>query len=93
MIIFSNHPHHYAVHDLDPQQHLLSVLSQQTKAHMLSLRSLFMAASLYGNIPMVFSLDDGDPPPPAVPVVSPKVRYELQVTGRRRYVVRVKATL
>jgi SEC-C motif-containing protein len=88
MIIFSNHPHHYAVHDLDPQQHLLSVLSQQPKAHMLSLRSLFMAASLYGNIPMGFSLEEGDPPPPAVPVVSPKVRYDLQVTGTDVDVVR-----
>jgi len=80
MIIFSNHPHHYAVRDLDPQQHLLSVLSQQPSAHMLSLRSLFMAAGLYGNIPMGFSMEEGDPPPPAVPVVSPKVRYDLQVT-------------
>ena len=81
MIIFSNHPHHYAVRDLDPQKHLLSVLSQQPRAHMLSLRSLFMAAGLYGNIPMGFSTEEGDPPPPAVPVVWPKVRYDLQVTG------------
>ncbi len=79
MIIFSNHPHHYAVRDLDPQQHLLSVVSQQPSAHMLSLRSLFMAAGLYGNIPMGFSMEEGDPPPPAVPVVWPKVRYDLQV--------------
>ena len=81
MIIFSNHPHHYAVRDLDPQQHLLSVLSQQPSAHMLSLRSLFMAAGLYGNLPMGFSPEEGDPPPPAVPVVWPKVRYDLQVAG------------
>ena len=81
MIIFSNHPHHYAVRDLDPQQHLLSVLSQQPSAHMLSLRNLFMAAGLYGNIPMGFSMQEGDPPPPAVPVVWPKVRYDLQVNG------------
>jgi hypothetical protein len=80
MIIFSNHPHHYAVRDLDPQQHLLSVLSQQPSAHLLSLRGLFMAAGLYGNIPMGFSMEEGDPPPPAVPVVWPKVRYDLQVT-------------
>jgi hypothetical protein len=81
MIIFSNHPHHYAVRDLDPQQHLLSVLSQHPSVHMLALRSLFMAAGLYGNIPMGFSLEEGDPPPPAVPVVWPKVRYEFQVNG------------
>ena len=79
MIIFSNHPHHYAVRDLDPQQHLLSVLSQQPRAHMLSLRNLFVAAGLYGNIPMGLSTEEGDPPPPAVPVVWPKVRYDLQV--------------
>lgn len=81
MIIFSNHPHHYAVRDLDPQQHLLSVLSQQPRAHMLSLRSLFVAAGLYGNIPMGFSMEEGDPPPPAVAPVWPKVRYDLQVAG------------
>ena len=81
MIIFSNHPHHYAVRDLDPQQHLLSVLSQQPSAHMLALRNLFTAAGLYGNIPMGFSPEEGDPPPPAVPVVWPKVRYDLQVAG------------
>ena len=40
-----------------------------------------MAAGLYGNIPMGFSPEEGDPPPPAVPVVWPKVRYDLQVTG------------
>jgi len=81
MIIFSNHPHHYAVRDLDPQKHLLSVLSQQPTAHMLSLRNLFVAAGLYGNIPMGLSAEEGDPPPPAVPVVWPKVRYDLQVNG------------
>lgn len=81
MIIFSNHPHHYAVRDLDPQQHLLSVLSQQPSAHMLSLRSLFVAAGLYGNIPIGFWMEDGDPPPPSVPVVWPKIRYDLEVTG------------
>lgn len=81
MIIFSNHPHHYAVRDLDPQQHLLSVLSQQPSAHMLALQNLFTAAGLYGNIPMGFSPEEGDPPPPAVPVVWPKVRYDLQVAG------------
>jgi hypothetical protein len=81
MIIFSNHPHHYAVRDLDPQQHLLSVVSQQPRAHMLALRNLHTAATLYGNIPMGFSPEEGDPPPPAVPVVWPKVRYDLQVTG------------
>jgi hypothetical protein len=80
MIVFSNHPHHYAVRDLDPQQPLLSVLSQQPNAHMLALQNLFKAAGLYGNIPMGFSMEEGDPPPPAVPVVWPKIRYDLQVT-------------
>ena len=81
MIVFSNHPHHYAVRDLDPHQHLLSVVSQQPRAHLLALRNLHVAATLYGNIPMGFSLEEGDPPPPAVPAVWPKVRYDLHVTG------------
>jgi hypothetical protein len=81
MIVFSNHPHHYAIRDLDPLQHLLSVVSQQPNAHLLALKSLHVAASLYGNIPVGFSTEEGDPPPPAVPVVWPKVRYDLQVDG------------
>ena len=81
MIVFSNHPHHYAIRDLDPQQHLLSVVSQRPSAHVLALKSLHMAAMLYGNIPMGFSTEEGDPPMPAVPVVWPKVRYDLQVIG------------
>lgn len=93
MIIFSNHPHHYAVRDLDPQQHLLSVLSQQPTAHMLSLRSVFAAAGLYGNIPMGFSPEEGDPPPPAVPVVWPKVRYDLHVAGTDVSILREGKTL
>ncbi len=81
MIVFSNHPHYYAIRDLDPQQHLLSVVSQQPNAHLLPLRSLHMAATLYGNVPVGFSTEEGDPPPPAVPVVWPKVRYDLNVNG------------
>lgn len=81
MIVFSNHPHHYAIRDLDPLQHLLSVVSQQPNAHLLALKSLHVAASLYGNIPVGFSTEEGDPPPPAVPVAWPKVRYDLQVDG------------
>jgi hypothetical protein len=81
MLIFSNHPHHYAIRDLDPEQHLLSVLSQQPNTHPLALKSLHVAAGLYGNIPMGFSTEEGDPPPPAVPVMWPKVRYDLQVNG------------
>ena len=81
MIVFSNHPHHYAIRDLDPQKHLLSVVSQQPNAHVLALKSIHMAATLYGNIPTGFSIEEGDPPLPAVPVVWPKVRYDLQVTG------------
>ena len=40
-----------------------------------------MAARLYGNIPMGFSMEEGDPPPPAVPVIWPKLRYDLEVNG------------
>jgi hypothetical protein len=81
MIIFSNHPHHYAVRDLDPQAHLLSVLSQKPGAHLLALRNLFSAAGLYGNIPVGFSPEEAAPPAPIVPVVWPKVRYDFQVAG------------
>ncbi|MCU1247689.1 MAG: hypothetical protein JWQ49_718 [Edaphobacter sp.] len=81
MIVFSNHPHHYAIRDPDPEQHLLSVVSQQPHAHPPALRSLHVAAELYGNIPMGFSTEEGDPPPPAVPALWPKVRYDLQVEG------------
>ncbi len=81
MIVFSNHPHHYAIRDLDPQQHLLSVVSQQPKVHLLALRSLHLAATLYGNIPMGSSTEEGDPPPPAVPVAWPKIQYDFQVNG------------
>jgi hypothetical protein len=81
MIVFSNHPHHYAIRDLAPQPHLLSVIAYPPKAHMLALQSLHKAANLYGNVPMGFSAEDGDPPAPAVPVGWPKVRYDFQVTG------------
>jgi len=50
------------------------MVSEKPSAHLLALRSLHMAATLYGNIPMGFSTEEGDPPPPAVPVAWPKVR-------------------
>lgn len=81
MIVFSNHPHHYAIRDLDPQRHLLSVLAQRPGAHPLALGSLHTAADLYGNIPIGFSIDESDPPQPAVPTVWPKVRYDFQIDG------------
>ncbi len=88
MLVFSNHPHHYAVYDLDPHQHLLSVLAQDPKANVVALRSLHLAAMLYGNVPMGFSMEEGDPPPPAVPAAWPKVRYDLQVEGTEVRVLR-----
>ena len=54
---------------------------QQPKVHLLALKSLHAAADLYGNIPVGFSIEEGNPPPPAVPVMWPKVRYDLQVNG------------
>lgn len=33
-------------------------------------------------------MEEGDPPPPAVPVVWPKVRYDLQVNGTAVIVLR-----
>jgi len=88
LLILSNHPHHYAIHDLDPAPHLLGVPSQQPKAHMLALRSLAGAASLHGNIPMGFTMEEGDPPPPTVPLVIPKARYDFQVDGTSVSVLR-----
>jgi hypothetical protein len=46
MIVFSNHPHYYAIRDLDPQTHLLSVVPQQSNANKLALRNLHVAAGL-----------------------------------------------
>lgn len=83
MIIFSNHPHHYAIRELDPQQHLLCVVSQHPQCNVAALRSLAVAANLYGNIPNGFSTEEGDPPPPTVPVSWPRVRYDFQVNGKR----------
>lgn len=88
LLILSNHPHHYAIHDLDPGTHFLGVPSQQPKAHMLALRGLAVAASLHGNIPMSFTMEEGEPRAPAVPVVVPKVRYDIQVNGTAVSVLR-----
>ncbi len=55
MIVFSNHPHHYAATDeKDPQKHLLSYESDDSLASTTALWSLHRAASLYGNIPNEF---------------------------------------
>lgn len=81
MIVFSNHPHHYALRDINPGQHLLSVVPQQQNVHPLALRSLHRAAERYGNIPVGFTPEEGDPPSPATPAVWPKIRYDFQVSG------------
>jgi hypothetical protein len=88
MIVFSNHPHHYALHDPNPEQHLLSVVPQQQTVHPLALRSLHVAAERYGNIPMSFTSDDGEPPSPAAPPHWPKVRYDLKIAGTTVTVLR-----
>ena len=88
MIIFSNHPHHYALHDLNPEQHLLSVVPQQQNAHPLALRSLHVAAEQYSNIPNGFTTEDRDPSTPAAPAAWPKVRYDLQVNGSNVSILR-----
>jgi hypothetical protein len=55
MIVFSNHPHHYAAKDeKDPQKHLLSVESDDSLANSTALWSLHKAALLYGNVPNEF---------------------------------------
>jgi hypothetical protein len=56
MIIFSNHPHHYAAKDeKDPKKHLYSIVSDDTYVPNVEvLRSLHHAVTLYGNIPNEF---------------------------------------
>lgn len=56
MIVFSNHPHHYAAKDeKDPKKHLYSIVSDDTYAPNVEvLGSLHHAVSLYGNIPNEF---------------------------------------
>jgi hypothetical protein len=80
MIVLSNHPHHYAPDDLDPQKHLFSVLPEEPPANLDALWSIHKAAGLYGNIPAKFALDDADPPVPVIPR-RPKVRYDFIVNG------------
>lgn len=88
MLVLSNHPYHYAINDLAPHPHLLCVFGQQPKANIVALRGLAQAANLHGNIPMGFSIEEGDPPPPVVPVRWPKVRYDFQIDGTEVRVVR-----
>jgi hypothetical protein len=87
LIVFSNHPHHYAPDDLDPQKHLFSVLPDHQTANLEALRALYNAANLYGNIPNRFSLDDPEPP---TPVFTPthKIRYDFDVAGAEVGVMR-----
>jgi hypothetical protein len=81
MIVFSNHPHHYALEYPNPEQHLLSVVPQPQTVHPLALKSLHTAAERYGNVPNGFSTEEGEPKstPPSNPW--PKTRYDLHVTG------------
>jgi hypothetical protein len=90
MIVFSNHPHHYAPNDIDVQKHLVSVVSQQARANLNALQSLHRAANLYGNVPNGFSSEEGEPPPPVVPISLPRpeVRYDFEVNGTEIKVLR-----
>jgi hypothetical protein len=56
MIVFTNHPHHYAAKDeKDPKKHLYSIVSDDTYVPKVeALRSLRQAVTLYGNIPNEF---------------------------------------
>jgi hypothetical protein len=58
MLVFTNHPHHYALPDeLDPQRHTLSVmpLAMATPViHTSALDELRHAVELYGNVPDEF---------------------------------------
>jgi hypothetical protein len=88
MIVFSNHPHHYARHDPDPEQHLLSVVPQQQIVYPLALRDLHLAAERYGNIPMSFTTDEEEPAAPSAQPRWPKIRYDLQIAGTTVTVLR-----
>ena len=58
LLVFTNHPHHYAAPDeIDPRKHLLSVTPQQAPpgvTHAEAVLALHSAANLYGNIPNQF---------------------------------------
>ena len=58
LLIFTNHPHHYAApEEIDPRKHLLSVMPMKAPAgiiHPEAVLALHKAASLYGNIPNEF---------------------------------------
>jgi hypothetical protein len=59
MIVFTNHPHHYAARDeRDPHKHVYSVISTDTVVNEEAVRSLHQAALLYGNIPNEFPAND-----------------------------------
>lgn len=59
VLVFSNHPQHYALPDtpneLDPQKNLLAVTARNPNPHWhRALFALYRAANLYGNIPNEF---------------------------------------
>jgi hypothetical protein len=57
MLVFTNHPHHYAEpEELGPQKHLLSFVPRTPAGvtHMQALWDLHNAVNLYGNIPKDF---------------------------------------
>lgn len=53
MMVFTNHPHHYAqANELDPRRHLLSVMGSTAPSP--AVVAIHRAAELYGNIPNHF---------------------------------------
>ena len=57
MLVFTNHPHHYAqAHELDPQDRKLAVIPNAPAGvvHLQALHDLHHAVDLYGNIPKDF---------------------------------------
>ncbi len=60
MLVFTNHPHHYAARNgSDPRRHVLAVIPQPVQADPGALRDLYSAVYMYGNVPNEF------PPTPA----------------------------
>jgi len=56
MMTFTNHPHHYTEpNELDPQKHVLAIISPTVDgAKLQALQTLYQAVNLYGNIPNEF---------------------------------------
>ncbi len=59
MLIFTNHPHHYTEpNELDPQRHVLAIISPTVDSAKCKHYWLCIRGNLYGNIPNEFPRND-----------------------------------